>query len=73
MGLYPPKTSQMKLSDREALSLKGKGSPKLKIRNYDLLNQELPVDATIDGYTLIPNYNMLDNNLLNFDYCPFVD
>eukprot|EP00347_Sterkiella_histriomuscorum_P012548 403368144 len=72
MGLYPPLTSNNKegnlvshsvMTAGEISSLKsGKGMPRLKIRNYNQMKEQLGLNSIVDGYQMIPVFNFIDAN-----------
>eukprot|EP00347_Sterkiella_histriomuscorum_P000163 403376932 len=73
LGLYPPKGSKLTEGENQSL-ISGKGQPKLKLRNLQQNTEDLDsLHSTIDGLTIIPNFNYLTYNPLMFDSCPYVD
>jgi hypothetical protein len=70
IGLYPPGSSGDGITMNGAFN--EKQLPPLKIRQRESANNGT-IGPMLNGYVPIPIYNYLEDNINDFEYCPYAD
>lgn len=75
MGMYPPGSGNIELTDTEVASLSsGRALPPFTVRNATAVNEELGNDAVGNGFVSVPEPTYIDANIHDDVYtqgCPY--
>jgi hypothetical protein len=76
MGIYPPSSSNAKLTQGELKSLEtGRGMPQMKVSSATRINTDLGNDALPNGFVSLPISTFYDPSVLDdvsYNGCPYV-